>query len=436
MSRRKKSRGHRAAAVSPAAGAERPAIDQPEAFISGYQGASFSTDRGQLFWPTSDTRLELDSFSRGELLRRIHWLKAHFGFVRGLIRNSADLVGYQTPQAASGDEEWDDLAEEYFRDVTGVSEAFDIAGKFDFKTAQPMLMRAAFTDAQAFTVMTKWPDGTARFAFYEATQLRNPKNADKQWRDGVKMSKTRRHVAYGFYDSGTDTVVEIPAKNVIYFGEFDSPGQDMPVPPLAHAINHAVDITEVFGFVKKGIKVSSLTGAVRELDVTAQPARGRQGMVGAASTVTNSAGQKFQQADVWDGGQIPRLEPGEKIKILHDERPSANVRQFILDLIRDIATGFGLPPEVIWEMGRMTGPGIRFVMDFAGNWIRCRQQHQKVWAAKVWRYTIACGIANGDLPLPTPAKGKGKWWKVSFTSQRLLTIDRGKESKINPQVDR
>lgn len=407
-------------------------------YWSGYQGASDSTDRGSIFWPTTDTRLELDSFSRAELLRRIHWLKAHFGFVRGLIRNSADLVGWSTPQAQSGDDEWDDEAEERFRDVTGEAGAFDVAGKFDFDTAQPMLMRAAFTDSQVFTVMTKWEGtGAARFAFYEASQLRNPKDAGKDWVDGIRISRSRRHLAYGFHDSATDTVVVVPAAMVIYFGEFDSPGQDMPVPPLAHAVNHSIDITEVWGFLKKSIKTSSLSGAVIERDANAQPPRGRQGMPGAATTVTNAAGEKFQQANVWDGGQIASLEPGAKMKILADARPPAEQRQFTLDLIRDISTGFGLPPEVVWEMGRMTGPGIRFVMDFAGNWIRCRQKRQKVWAKKVWRYVIACEIAAGRLGLPQAPAAKPssrkppapKWWAVSFTSQRLLTIDRGKESR-------
>lgn len=405
---------------------------------SGYQGAHLSADRGQVWWPTIDTRLELDSFSRYEILRRIHFLKAHFGYLRGLIRNSADLIGWSSPQGESGDEAWDKEAEEYFRDVTGEAAAFDTAGKFDFHDAQPMLMRAAFTDGQILTVMTKWTDGSPRFAFYEASQLASPKDGGPDWVDGIKIAKgTRRHLAYGLRDSATDEVIVIPARNVIYFGEFDSPGQDMPIPPLAHAVNHALDITEVWGFVKKAIKVASLSGAVIERDGQTPVTRAKQGIVGAPSATVTHSGEKFRHDNVWDGGQIPTLEPGSRMKILNDQRPSPEQRQLVLDLKRDIAEGFGLPVEVIDEMGRMTGPGIRFVMDVAGNWIRCRQKRQKRWARAVWRYVIACGIESGRLRMPTPApaptsKGgepRAKWWSVSFTSQRLLTIDRGKESK-------
>ena len=408
-----------------------PAPLTPSAYFSGYQGASFSTDRGQIYWPTIDTRQELDSFSRYELIRRIHFLKAHFGYLRGLIRNSAALVGWQTPQAQSGDPAWDDAAEEYFREVAGEAATFDIAGKFDFEEAQPMLMRAALTDGQILTVMTTWPDGSPRFAFYEASQLANPEGSGPDWVEGIRVSRSRRHLAYGLRDPLTDKVIVVPARNCIYFGEFDSPGQDMPVPPLAHAVNHAVDITEVWGFIKKAIKISSLSGAIIESDAAAAPPRARMGIVGAPTAAKNAAGEKFQQENVWDGGQIPALEPGRRIKILNDQRPSPEQRQLILDLKRDIAEGFGLPVEVIDEMGRLTGPGVRFVLDFAGNWINCRRARQKRWARQVWRFAIACGIANKRLALPVSSDitPKPRWWAVNFTSQRLLTVDRGKESK-------
>jgi len=423
--RAKKSRRHQRAAAELPAGA-------PSALSwgSNYQGAQWSSDRGMIRWSTIDQREELSNYERGELLRRIHFLKAHFGFALGLVNNSADLVGWHVPQAQSGDEEWDDAAEQAFQFSCGEESAFDVAGKFDYETAQPMLMRAAFTDAHIFTVMTKWEGtGAARFAFYEASQLRNPKDAGKAWRDGIKVSKTGRHLAYGFHDPESDTVVQIPAASVIYFGEFDNARQDAPVPKLAHAVLNSQDIMEIWGFQKKAVKISSLSGAVIERDAGAQPSAARQGMVGPRTTATQD-GAKFQQENVWDGGQIHKLEPGEKAKILADNRPSPEQRQLILDLKRDIAYGWGLPLEVVDAIAELTGPGIRFVLDVAGNWIDCRRQRQQKWLRKIWRYTIACEIAAGRLALPKSTDGKkGRWWNVSFTGRRLLTIDRGKESQ-------
>lgn len=402
----------------------------PVALFSGYDGANWSEARGDVWWPSLDPRLELDSFSRTEIIRRIHWLKANVGLVRGLIRNSADLIGWQTPQAKSGDEEWDDLAEERFRDCCYESAAFDVAGKFDYEDAQPMLMREALTNGDVLTVLTKWPDGAPRFAFYSSSQLASPKDAGKAWRSGIKFASSGRHEAYGIRDSSTGNVAVFPASGVIYFGEFDAPGEDRPVPPLAHAVNHAQDITEVFGFTKQGIKAASLLGAVREQAVTATP-RARQGLTGVSRTVTDAAGNRFKTADVWSGGQIPTLDPGESLKLLHDQRPATEVMDFIRVLIRDISIGWGLPPEVVWEMLRMTGPGVRFVMDVADRWIKCRQKRHRIWGRRVWRYVIACEIARGELPLPAadPKTGRQRWWPVTFVSQRNLTIDRGQVSR-------
>lgn len=412
-----------------------PAADEPGAYMgfSGYSGANYDPGRGLVWWPSMDTRQELDSFSRTELIRRIRFLFANEGFIRGLIRNSATLVGYQKPQAASGDREWDKQAEAAFRDSCMVQEVFDIGGKFDFQTAQLLLKRLRFKDGDAFTVLTEAENGRARFAFYEGHQCQNPNKPapNQNWKDGVLLGKGNRQLAYHFRNPEDETGTTVLAKDVIVSGEFDMPGLARPVPPLAHAVNHAIDITEVWAFLKKAIKASSLFGAVREMEGNAVP-RARLGITGPGSTAaTNTTGENVEVSKVWDGAQIPRLTPGEKMKILADERPHPNVRQFVLDLVRDICVGFGgLQPEVVWEMGRLTGPGVRFILDVADRWIKDQQALDRRWCRRVWVYFIAKEIKAGRLPMPAAGKdGVARWWNVQFVSQRNLTIDRGKESK-------
>lgn len=407
---------------------------EPEAFgYSGYSGANYDPGRALVWWPTLDTRRELDSFSRAELIRRIRFLFANEGFIRGLVRNSATLVGYQKPQADSGDREWNDLAEARFRDSCMVQEVFDVGGRFDFATAQLMLKRLRFKDGDAFTVLTQAENGRARFAFYEGHQCCNPSDStpNQTWIDGVLVGKGNRPLAYHFQNPEEEKGTTISARDVIVSGEFDMPGLARPVPPLAHGVNHAVDITEVWSYLKKAIKASSLFGAVREMDGTATP-RARMGLTGPPATAaTTTSGENVEVSKVWDGAQIPRLTPGEKMKILADDRPHPNVRQFVNDLVRDICVGFGgLQPEVIWEMGRLTGPGVRFILDVADRWIKDQQALDRRWCRRVWVYFIAKEIKAGRLPLPAPGKdGVSRWWGVQFVSQRSLTIDRGKESK-------
>lgn len=405
----------------------------PQSFgFSGYTGAALTQDRAQLWWPTLSTRDEIDSFSRDELMRRIRWLCANEGFIKGIIKNSATVVGYQTPQAQSGDEEWDELAEQSFRDACLTAEVFDHGGKFNFESAQLMLKRCRYRDGDVFTVLTEWQNGRAKFAFYEAHQLRNPSNppASQKWKDGVLLGEGDRHIAYGFWDPATDKISVIPARNVIYSGMFESPGHVRAIPPLAHAVNHATDITETWANFKKAVKVSSLFGAVIERDGQATP-RARQGLAGplsAASTGTSS--KQINTSEVYASGVIPDLNPGESLKTLADDRPHPNVMELVNVLIRDISTGFGRQPEVTWQMGRLAGPAVRFVLDMDDRWIKQEQSEDRRWAKRVWVYYIAKEIKAGRLRAPIKKDGTpGRWWSVGFTSQRNITIDRGKESR-------
>lgn len=428
----KRNRKRYPAPASSAAVAEVAPLAPAAYGFSGYTGAALSIDRAQLWWPNLDTRQELDSFSRDELMRRIRWLFGNEGFIRGIIANSATLVGFQTPQAQSGDEAWDELAEQSFRDSCLTPEVFDHGGKFDFEDAQNMLKCCRFKDGDVLTVLTAWENGRAKVAFYEAHQLRSPSNPPKnqRWKDGVLLGEGDRHLAYGLWDPQTDKVAIVPARDCIYSGKFTSPGYTRAIPPLAHAVNHATDITETWSNIKKSGKVASLFGAIIERDGQAV-ARARQGLTGPLNTAsTGSDTKRIQTADVYASGIVPDLNPGETLKTLSDSRPHPNLMEFVEILIRDIATGFGLPPEVVWQMGRLTGPGVRFILDVADRWIKEQQRIDKRWAKRVWVYYIAREIKAGRLPLPQPKNGgQARWWAVTFTAQRNLTIDRGKESK-------
>jgi len=423
------------AAPAPVEVASSPSLVPSSLFfgMSGYSGANFSDDRAQIHWPTLDTRIELDSLSREEIMRRVRWLTANEGFIRGLYRNAAMLVGWQSPQVKSGDEAWDAIAEEYLRVRFEEPEIFDHAGKYDFADAQIALKRCRYKDGDSLTVLTEWQNGAPKFAFYEAHQIKTPQDhpPNQVWRNGVRIGPGGRHLAYGVWDADRDKVVVIPARNAIYNGVFDSPGHERAIPPLAHAVNHAMDITEVWANYKAAIKASSLFGAIRELEGNAIP-RSRLGVTGPGRTETTADGDKLEVAQVWKAGQIPRLAQGEKMKILHDDRPSPNVRALVEDLIRDISIGFGLPPEVVWEMASLNGPSVRFVLDLADRWIREEQRYDRRWAKKVVRYTLAKGIKTGAIPPPPETNDQGqpvRWWKCTFIPQRSITIDRGKESR-------
>lgn len=397
--------------------------------LSGYDGANRSIRRGRIHWQTLETRKELDSFSRDELLRRCRWLRANVGLVKGLVKNGSMLVGWMTPQARTTDEAWNELADKNFKMRAMTKSVFDAGGKFNFKTAQRMIMQRVLCDGDILTLFTETPSKGARVAFYEAHQLRNPDRAKAEWYDGIMSDGSGRHMVYGLAN-GKD-VQTFSARDACYFGWFESPGHNRAHPPLSHAVNHAVDITEVWADTKHGIKNSARLGVVSEFDAGQKNTRTVNGMTaaipgGTPATQDGGDGKKVKTEEIWGGAQMQVGEPGEKFKILTDGRPHPNQGVFIDDLVRDISMGYGLPPEVIHKMAKLSGPGVRFVMEFAGRWIEDWQLELVDWCHRYWVYHMSKEIKAGRLPVPND----DAWMLgVEWTPRRSLTIDRGKDGK-------
>jgi capsid protein len=393
--------------------------------FSGFHAANSSGARGEVWWPDMDTRTEMDSWSRYETQRKIRSLYANTGVFRSFVGNGADFIGWEQPQADTGDAEWNKEAEAYFADYAGTREVFDFCGKFNHATAQGMISRACLKDGEHITVLTETKGGAAQFAFYETQDLQNPKSAGPGWKDGVFFSRGRK-LAYGLRDARTGKVEVVDARNVIFAGEFDSCGHERPVPPLAHGVNHGLDLMEVNGFTKQGIKASSLVGMVRENKGGVVP-RSRQGLAGTPGTQAIEGEGTIEISKVWAGAQIPRMPSGEELKVLTDGRPHPNQRDFKDDLIREIAMGFRIPVEVVWKIAELTGPGVRFVLDHAANWMELRRMNiLRPWNRVVWVYTIAKAIKAGRLRRPNDPR----WWAVDWVARRSLTIDRGREARI------
>lgn len=391
---------------------------------SPYDGANVSERRGHVPWTTLETRLELDSFSRQELVRRVRWLTKNVGFIKGIVNGLADLVGYLAPQARTGDEEWNAAAEVNFASRAGQALVFDAAAKFDFFDAQLLQTRTWLRDGELLTVLTETPTEGARVGFYESHRLANPEGANESWLDGVLATKQGRHARYGITDRD-GKVTGFDSRNVIYFGEWESCGHHRSVPPLAHAVNHAMDVTEIWADTKHAIKTAGLFGAY-VTNANEKASRERAGL--GANLVKRQAadGEAFNSAEVWagaGGGGVPELAHGKDLKILHDDRPHPNIRNLITDLIRDIALGTGCPVEIIWELSGLNGPGVRFLLERLERWIMRRQKPLQAWAQRYYLYHIAKEVKAGRLPECRDPN----WWAVAWIGQKSMTIDRSRD---------
>lgn len=391
----------------------------------GFQAASQSTNRGYVYWPTLDTRRQITSFTREEIAKKIQWLYNHFGFIRRLVNGMARMLGYLTPQPVTSDEDWNELAFAAFMSIAGSAQVWDMAGKFDFFTGQIQDNQAIFRDADVLAVKTLGPGGRARLAYYESHQLANPPNAGTDWVEGVQISRGR-HLTYGIRDGDDPSkITAIEAWKCIYMANFENRGQVRPLSILTAAVLNMLDVVEVRGFTKTKIKNSSRMGTAVEVDAVA-PAASRTGGFGgplttAEAVMPDGSTQSINMEMVMTGGMTPRLPPGHKIKVITDDNPSQNNREFEAQLLKDCCDAADISYERLCNIAGITGPGIRVLNADDKRWVKLHHQQQarRVHAQVV--YALAVEMDAGRLRLPNLRPGE--LWTNQFQYIGLASPD-------------
>ncbi|MEO5712172.1 MAG: phage portal protein [Luteolibacter sp.] len=440
MSRASERRSRRENAASARAMSEKAQYETASAqlkSISGFDGANQSTRRGWIYWPTLDTKRELDSYSRTELLRKSRWLRANFGLANRICSGLADLIGYLSPVSLSGDPKWDEICDNHWEDRANEAAVVDAAGQFGIRSMQIEINKSSFGDGDVLPVLIKGSTDGVMISNYEAHQICSPPGADKTWIDGVKINKFRRHVAYGLRDDD-GAVKTISANDALYYSHPDTLGRIRPPTILAHAVNHMQDISEILADVKLTIKVAAQLGLYLE-NTTANPG----GHDGARSL---AAGLRDERAKEGDGtpenppadykvedlyranGGIANLPAGTKVGVIQDARPHPNQVALIEYLIRDISWGVGVSPDLLWNIKELGGANSRIANADLDRWISCRLLRLRTWLQRFRAIWISHEILAGRLPEPA---GSAQYWRATFLPQASLTADKGKVGNLN-----
>jgi capsid protein len=408
--------------------------------LSGFDGANQSERRGWIYWPTLDTKRELNTYSRTELLRKSRALRANFGLANRLCSGLADLIGYIAPMSMSGDEDWDIIADAHWEDRTHEAGVVDAAGQFDIRRMQIELNKAAFGDGDVLPVLVKNSTDGVMVAIYEAHQVRTPKEAGKDWIDGVRVNKFRRHLAYGIQDDDGQ-IKTVSAWDALYFSHPDALGRIRPPTILAHAVNHMQDISEILADVKLTIKVAAQLGLY--LKNSTENAGGHDGPRSIASvlrdetaTVIDGEGtegeKQWKVEDLYRAqGGMANLPRGTDVGVIQDARPHPNQVNLIEFLIRDICWGVGVSPDILWDIAKLGGANSRIANSDLDRWISCRLLRLRSWMKRFRAIWMAHEIEAGRLPEPP---GSAVFWRAAFLPQASLTADKGRVGKLNIEL--
>jgi len=400
------------------------------AWSNGYQAGDNSPNRGYLIWPTTDTRRQMTALTRSEILRRIQWLYAHFGFCRRLVNGMARLLGYVVPQPNTSDDEWNDLAYDAIMGTMGNSVVWDIQGKFDGLIGQVQDNITIFRDGYALCVLTESPSGRARTAYYEAHQIKSPPGSGPEWVEGVKLNRAGAPVAYCVQDGeDKEKYTVIPASDCIYFGNYENRGQVHALSVLVPAVLNMIDVIETRGAIKASIKNHARLGTVIEKDMphVYSPTGGFGGPIQSATATMPDGTEQTINFEVATAGvaRVP-LQPGERVKVISDDRPSQNFMDFEKQLLTDCCHGADLDYQTLCDISSISGPGIRSLNSALKRWTLLRRypQIKRVHRLTVW--ALAKEMKSGRLRAPVLKKNEQWWNSIVYIGLADMDIDGGR----------
>jgi capsid protein len=441
----------------PAGGQWPPTIATGGVGLTGYEGAQWSLDSGYIYWPSLDPDREITGYSRIETARKIHYFVANHGLARRVLSGLTNLIvgNGLRPQGLTKDTEWNRLAERSYHNRGSSPLTYDAGGCLTDTRAQSLLVRTTLKDGDAAAVLTKSATGGAMRAFYSGLQIGNSAETEldqSYWTDGVMLGQARRPLKYRF-PGANGACTDIPVQDMIFLARYETLGQRRGTSVLSHAIRRMTHITEIDAAVTQNIKASSGIGYYLAADSQA-PATG--GMAAALKGLTQG-GQRQVQASgppligangqpildangkpicskvnlkivFGNGNEVAELPPGYDIKTLLDQRPHPNNREFVdQSLVRDIAQGAGVFPELLWNIIKLGGANIRYVMSDAQVFVTIEQQWLvDYYLARDWVFHCACEMAARRL---RPCADL-EWWYHGWIPPGRTTVDFGRDGAI------
>lgn len=372
--------------------------------------------------------------NRLQTLNVARQLVANHGIVRGPIR---DMTTYSVgpglrPQSQVDDNGVARVLEEYFSDYWAPQA--DFSGRHHFNTLQKLASWAIDVDGDVgFHMYAPGASDIGQLQFIEGHRIGNTPfgyPADMVmdgWRDGVKVDKWGRRVAFRILDGDWNTVTqasearEVPAGDFIFLFDPDRADANRGISSLAHAIANARDIVDILGYEKVGVKKDAAVGGVIKTF---------SGVADAGSAYIQDGFKASQTGGLpWESiqaGMMPRLQPGEEYSSFGSNRPSPTFVGFLELLLREIAVGLGLPFEFVWDLVKAKGSGSRFILAKAQRRFEERQQLLvNQFLTRVWRWVIAKAIKRKDVP------SAPFWWLVKWQAPAKITVDAGREAQAN-----
>lgn len=394
-----------------------------------FEGSPDGQGRTFIYMP-SDSKVEYAPYDREKLLTKSRWLINNHGISARAIDGVARYaVGRGIcPQARTANRDWNQATEEAFEAKCGTSAfGFDVAAQVNFYEAQLLIVKQFLTDGDFFAQLLLSATGAGMAYFISGEYCQSAYN-DKTFYDGVKTNRLGRPVQYRFvtdYSNPNTTAQIVDAADVIHLKRIHRHGFVRGVPALRHAINHLHDMADILAFTKGSFKLASQIGLVIQTAEAGKIGLGarieRRVAANADGTTSTVSHDKMYPL----AGHVA-LKPGETLQTLKNEHPGGAFDPFMSYLIRDIAWGVGVSPELLWDITTAGGANNRFIV--ASDQVFFEEIQQLLinqFCRRFWVYWLWHEMQAGRITYPGD-----DWWKHDWLPPGKLTVDFAKDGKM------
>ena len=381
-----------------------------------------SEERGWVYAQAQDSKVDLSSYDRTRLMALSRKCFYNNAIVRGAVRDKAMYsvgsgIGIR-PQAMSGDQAWDDAAEQWWENWARSPE---ISGRHDMRSLQMLVSEAIDRDGEIFAVLTAKADGAPAVQIVESHRIESPDTAagNAGVVDGVKLDKFQRPLGYfiGEGDEYPRRHREIKADVMLHVYEPERSDQVRGYPAIGVALNSVLDRDELLRFEMMAAKAGSSIGLV------IKNSTGNIGAEGFLGDFSKDSNGNLTRESIFGGGLVPRMKNSEDIQSFVMNRPNEKLDKHLEQYIRAAAIGLGLPYEFVWDTSAIGGVAQRFIIQKAARCFAARQDVLvNAFLSKLWRYAIARAISRRELPMVAG------WQQVGWQTPRSITVDVGREA--------
>lgn len=378
-----------------------------------YEGAWFSQARSVLPGLITSARKEITRSTRRQILRNSRYLFKNSPLTRATVTR---FVTYTVGNGIliepdSSNSEWNKRASEIYRERC---ENICLDNRMCRAQMQAIKLTSAIIDGDCFDLLTYNQFGRPAVQLIEAHEIGSPETSRPDSSDdGVECDKYGMPSAYLMPQDGGD-MRRLDAEYVVPLANIERPGQHRGICLFASAITTAIDLHEIIGFEKVGVKV----GGSKTDIITA-----KLGEVTAEGLVrgTSSDGSAAYYKNEFPEARI--IKPGDSYEQFVNQRPSPAWTGFVDFLAELVCLSLGLPVSMVRQI-KVGGADTRRDLATAQRVVEFWQMLIAKGEQRVYEHIIGAEIEDGALANP-PAD----WRRTVAQYPRAMTVDAGRTSQ-------